>query len=311
MNPSVKTPKTEPHHRLTLKDVIRDYQNGLLTAKGAIFYIVAASRKLGEAVRVSVAGICKKLEISKATYYRVIGELTTEKRIDFDTCDEMLLTVPTSNEEGIPDYVFLNELSHKRDYLSQKRDCQSQKRDEFSQKRDEFSHERDCLSQKRDEKPLEPLPDEGLRSPLSIQSLQSFSLSTDGDRERDKNADAKEEIEPAYREWLIAKSESLPIKPTFLEQWIRKQAPLEANQKDFLLSQNRPVETEHVPPPAPPDLFEIQESCQRAIDFGDRRFALDRLQSLIVDGWFDLVESLCSANNWGFLVSGDRVEGGT
>ncbi len=107
---------------------------------------------------------------------------------------------------------------------------------------------------------------------------------------------------------MIWKSEQLPVRPTFLEQWVKKQAPLEANQQDFLISQNRQVETGQVPvAAAAPDLFEIRESCQRAIEFGDRTFVLERLQALLAAGWADLVRNLITDNQWRFLIDGNQI----
>ena len=308
MNPSVKTPKTQPHHRLTVKDVIRDYKAGLLTTRGAIFYLVASARKLGKVVRLSISWVCDQLGINKASYYRAIGKLSEQHRLEISAPDEMELNVPMSNSEGVPEYVFLEELSQICDSDSHKCDKNSQICDSDSQFCDSDSHLCDKNSQICDKKPPEPASHNGSGSPLSLQSLQSFSLSTESDRERDQNADAKQQIEPAYRDWLIWKSEQLPVRPTFLEQWVKKQAPLEANQQDFLISQNRQVETGQVPvAAAAPDLFEIRESCQRAIEFGDRTFVLERLQGLLASGWADLVRNLITDNQWHFLIDGNRI----
>ncbi len=32
--------KTPPHHRITVKDVLRDYKRGMLTVRGALYYLV-------------------------------------------------------------------------------------------------------------------------------------------------------------------------------------------------------------------------------------------------------------------------------
>lgn len=98
--------KSAPHHRITVQDVIRDYQAGLLTPAGAIFYLVAASRKIGEAVRISRSWICQKLGIKKTTYYRAIAALEDENRMSFRIPDEAVATIPISTTEGVPNYIF-------------------------------------------------------------------------------------------------------------------------------------------------------------------------------------------------------------
>ncbi len=203
-----------PHHRLTLKDVIRDHQEGLLTAKGAIFYTVASSRKLGDEVRLNPAHFIQVTGMSKANFYKKLAELKLQRRIDFEIEGAVILKVPIEENTGTPEYIFLSELSQKRDSESQKVDKKSQKRD--------------SESQKVDKKSSEPAPSKDSGSPLSIQSLQSNLSSQDEQKEKDRLED-----DPKFHEWLKNKANSLPKKPALLELWVQKQAQNEANQKEY------------------------------------------------------------------------------
>ncbi len=143
--------KSSPHHRISVKDVIRDYQAGLLTPAGAIFYLIAASRKIGQAVRVSRSWICKSLNIPQSTYYRAIAALEERCRLQVSAPDEMILKVPISTTEGTPDYIFLEECSQIWESDSQKWESDSQIWEPDSQKWESDS-------QKWESQPLEPIP---------------------------------------------------------------------------------------------------------------------------------------------------------
>ena len=164
--------KTTPHHRLTFKDVLRDYEAGLITTTGAIFYIVSSSRKPGYPVRVSVQWICKTLDICRASYYRAIGKLSDQSRLQINAPDEMELTIPVSTNTGVPDYIVLEELSQKCDTLSQI--C-----DENSQKCDTNSHKCDTLSHERDTRSPEPRQRKEPTSPQLLQLDQLDQLTTE------------------------------------------------------------------------------------------------------------------------------------
>ncbi|MBD1857969.1 hypothetical protein Q2T42_21885 [Leptolyngbya boryana CZ1] len=163
--------KSAPHHRISVKDVIRDYQAGLLTPAGAIFYLIAASRRIGQSIRVSISQICRQLDLSRATYYRAIGTLAEQGRLRISAPDEMELSIPISTTEGVPDYIFLEELSQICDNLSQNCDRNSQICDNLSQNCDN-------LSQICDNQGLEPRTQAESGSPQLTQLDQSFKQLT-------------------------------------------------------------------------------------------------------------------------------------
>lgn len=163
--------KSAPHHRISVKDVIRDYQAGLLTPAGAIFYLVAASRRIGQAVRVSRSWICKSLNIPQSTYYRAIAALEEQCRLQVSAPDEMILKVPISTTGGTPDYIFLEECSQIWESDSQKWESDSQKWEPDSQKWE-------SNSQKWESQPPEPRTQAESGSPQLDQLDQSFKQLT-------------------------------------------------------------------------------------------------------------------------------------
>ena len=125
----------KPHHRLTFDDVTRDFRDGLLTPRGALFYAISATRKQGEVIRLNPEALAKRIGIKRTAYYDALAALTVRKRLQFEAT-EMVVSVPV-DDDGTPIY-FL-----------------------------------DSQSAKPDSQSLEPAPSNGSSAPLSLQSIQS------------------------------------------------------------------------------------------------------------------------------------------
>lgn len=200
--------KVAPHHRITLNDVLQDYEDGLLTIKGAIFYAVSSSRKLGEFVRLNPVRFGEQLGASRSSIYQSIAELKEHKRLDFEVDGSYLLKVPIVEDEGIPLYVFLRELSKKSDKKSEILDGKSR-----------------ILDEKKSESALEADSE-------TLQSIQSIHSSLSS---QETQTESEEVVnDPEFRKWLIRKMDQLPQKPALTELWLEKQAQNEANQKEYL-----------------------------------------------------------------------------
>jgi hypothetical protein len=104
---------------------------------------------------------------------------------------------------------------------------------------------------------------------------------------------------------LLDRARALPIYPALIEQWIEAQALVEANQREFqhhLESRNGMIV-----PPTPPDPFQLETACDQAILNGDRDWAQQKLQQLWLEGWHDLIQTLCQLRqDWGFIIETDR-----
>lgn len=224
-----QTKKTLPHHRLTLKDVVRDYRDGLLTAKGAVFYATAASRKLGESLRVTPCKMAETIGITTRAFYKSLADLRIQKRIDFEVEGTMMLKVPISEKTGTPEYIFLEELGTNVHKLGT--NVHSQGTIVHSQgtnvhKLGTNVHSQGTIVHKKSSESPQDGASESLQSLLSIQSL---SLLQDGERET-----SKLEEDPEFRQWLEKKASQLPTKPALLNQWIDSEAKKESNQIEFL-----------------------------------------------------------------------------
>lgn len=108
-------------------------------------------------------------------------------------------------------------------------------------------------------------------------------------------------VAQSYREWLLDRARALPIYPALIEQWIEVQALVEANQRDFQQHLNHRNGT--IIPLTPPDQFQLETACDQAILNGDRAWAQHKLQQLWLEGWQDLIQTLCQLRrDWGFTV---------
>ncbi|KAM3092669.1 hypothetical protein ACKFKG_21905 [Phormidesmis sp. 146-35] len=297
MNTSVKPRKTEPHHRLTVKDVIRDYKAGLLTTRGAIFYLVAAARKIGEIVKVSVSWICKQLGINPSTYYRAIGALSEQSRLKINAPDEMEMSIPISTTEGVPDYIFLEKLSHF---------CNNPLQDCNTELQDRESELHDCNSQlqKCDKKTPEPSHSNRSETPQSLHSLQSFSIEEKREREPKKSEESliPEEEQENFLEWLDRKADQLPSPPALREQWLKSQSRVKENQIDFLKEKSLQEKTKRSA--APPNWDQIEFACDASIAKSDYVWALKRLQTLRDDGYKAEVDELLGYHpDWNLAIA--------
>jgi hypothetical protein len=265
------TLKPDPHHRLTLRDVVRDYKDGLLTVKGAIFYGISATTKPGNKMHLTPKLVAEQLGVHLVTVYRKISQLATERRINFEATGNLITSIPI--RDGKPEYLFFDELLHS-DHV----DLHSDHVDLHSDHVDLHSDHVDL--QKCKNEPLEPLPHgDSVRSSTNTTNASNASLSM-GERV---------ENDPDFLEWLNGKADSLPKKPTLLKQWLRKQASNQENQAEFLQHRKslEQIKFSAAPAPAnlPPELrkalaegdstlaYEI--ACSRGISVGEIRFLLE------------------------------------
>ena len=249
-------------HRLTLRDIARDRADGLLTAKGAIFYSVIAAQKPGTTIKFNPKDLAKQLLISKTAFYRAIAELKTDGRIDFEVEGRLIISIPIDENTGLPEYLAAEELSQKwdsdsqkRENLSQKGDSDSQKRDSDSQKRDSDSQKWEKLSQKRENEPPKPAPSSRFRaSPDKIDIDRSINI------EERESAGDPEENDGEFKKWLLNKANLLPQKPALLEQWIDKEMLKESNRREFNQHQEKQTSPTAIPIPEILPLEQISQN---------------------------------------------------
>jgi hypothetical protein len=232
--------KTDPHHRMTIQDVVTDFREGLITVKGAIFYGVSASAQHGKPVRIQPNQLANTLGVARSTIYRKIAELKVQGRIEFETEGAIAITIPiTPNQPN--DNIFLGKLSHLDHTLSQNCDKLSHldhtqshldhTQSHLDHTQSHLDHTQSHLDHTQSHECNKKALEQALEADSEALHLCNYSsLSTNQERER--NGDT-EELDPEYREWLVNKANALPTKPALLEQWIKKQAKVTANQREF------------------------------------------------------------------------------
>ncbi|MGL4617765.1 MAG: hypothetical protein ACRCZS_01720 [Chroococcidiopsis sp.] len=92
--------KTIQHYRLNLEQAKRDYQDGLITATGLVYYTLAILKPPGQKLRVkNIARFAEDLGIGEATFYRVVSKLKLRGLIAWESIDGLNLWISTN--EGV------------------------------------------------------------------------------------------------------------------------------------------------------------------------------------------------------------------
>ena len=263
--------KYPPHYRMFIEDVYRDYADGLLTVKGAVFCIVAATYKFGDPVHLNVSLFLERTGIHPRSYARAVQALIEEKRLDFPPNAVQSLRVPTIKGTQQPIYYSLSTNSG-----------------QICDRGGQICPEEGQICP--DHRPKFPLEAESEAPSITLSSL-SFSLSSE-EREED-------EIERQYTEWLTKKAQQLPQPPTFLEEWLLKNRDKKSNRKEFF-KYKKALNEAIVPQPAATAIFEpINEQQQR----------LDLLNHWWWEGAYERVETTVAAHpDWNLVVTETGVE---
>ena len=230
-----------PYHRLTLKQVRQDRLDGLLTAKGAIFYTVIASQKAGTPMKVNPQKLAAQLSISRTSFYNAIARLKVEGRLDFEADGDLILRIPVDQNTGQPEYILSEELSTIPDSQSTIPDSQSTIPD--------------SQSTIRENEPLKLLPSNG----SSASSSKTSKTSKTYIEERESAGDPKEN-DGEFKKWLLNKANLLPQKPALLEQWIDKEMLKESNRREFIQHQEKQTSPTAIPIPEILPLKQISQN---------------------------------------------------
>jgi hypothetical protein len=66
---------TEQHYRITLADVLAQYEIGLITATALVYYYIRIKRAEGWKITLNQGTTCEELGIERATFYKAIAKL--------------------------------------------------------------------------------------------------------------------------------------------------------------------------------------------------------------------------------------------
>ncbi|MGL5131171.1 MAG: hypothetical protein ACRC78_01525 [Planktothrix sp.] len=92
-------PKATPHARITADEFKKQYQQGLITAKGLLFNYLLACKRKGWVITAKVSELSESLGITRKTFYKVLKELLAQGLIDFEIVGEIKLWVTGSTLE--------------------------------------------------------------------------------------------------------------------------------------------------------------------------------------------------------------------
>ena len=312
-------------YRLTWEQALQDYEDGLITHRGLVYYSVATKAKR---LKVNVAAYCKELNIHKATYYRSIGALEARKRLYADAPDGMILSMPDlENEDQEAESFTVSGESQLSDNPSQLSDNPKMKpAQEASFKNAECTN--------RDLKNLKETIGTHTVAPSS---LNSDGLGTKLDPSNPYEAEIKELLMLATQAGIktngtisrtmaalrlqrsaadtpraVENSVSAVVEQMRLGKCKNPSAMLNASLQRELKGQgftaneakrNAKGRTEE------PRLNEVALSISKALERHDRAWALGRLQQLWDDGYQDLIEEMLHLfkREWNFSLTAKGV----
>ncbi len=82
------SPKPNQHFRISLEQAKRDYQDGIITAAGLIYYAIGIYRKPGDKLKIpNVDSFCQLLGIASSTFYKVVSKLRVQGRLNWEATD--------------------------------------------------------------------------------------------------------------------------------------------------------------------------------------------------------------------------------
>lgn len=94
----MRSPNPNQHYRLSLDKVIQDYQDGIITATGLVYYTVGIYRAPGQKLRVKhIETFCAELSIGVSTFYKAISKLKLKGRLNWEAIAGLDLWIPESN----------------------------------------------------------------------------------------------------------------------------------------------------------------------------------------------------------------------
>ena len=92
---------TQQHYRLTLKQAIAHYNNGLITAPGLLYFYLKIRLAPGWKCTLHQREITEKLGISRAAFYKAIAKLSELGLIEFEAPNGVTITLSTNGDTSL------------------------------------------------------------------------------------------------------------------------------------------------------------------------------------------------------------------
>jgi hypothetical protein len=266
-----------PHLELEPEEVKRLWDQEFYTPAGYLYHLLLAMKRAGWWIRIeNVTKFCEDWNIQRRTFYRAKAKLIDSGILEENITGAIEVRLMNADECDSPDTLVTPE-THT-----------------VTPETHTVTPETHTVTPETHSK-LETLCIQSFDEPLrSYSDLDQISL-----KEKEKN-----EINPEFRSWLNRKADKLPDPPTFREQWIQKQAKIEANQQEFQAEQQK-RKGSAVPAT---DIFQIEWAVTEALRQQDRMFAIAKLESLYCGNGIETVIGLINAHpDWGFAIADDGL----
>ncbi len=182
----------------------------------------------------------QRLGISKSTYYEALAALEREQLFEFeDVSLKVRNRVGSKSPEKSSDQPIVRETKLKSEVSEISPRNQTQVRE--IEPESEISENQSLKAS-----------DIKVSNLLQYNSVDLNQNQNDSIKERGTKISIFE-IEPNYREWLLAKASRLPDPPTLRELWLEKQSVNPANLREYEAWQSVQQQIDTLPPPAPPE----------------------------------------------------------
>lgn len=237
-------PRTARHYRLTNDEWLRAVKELKPRERDVLYYLRTLDPWGDKDLEIGVRQIATDLECSPGTVSKALKVLDQKNWIDLEiTAAKVKLRTDKSDSEPVEvlgsQYLFPTGNS----VLSRKQ--------LFPTDNDRFPQETTVSYRKQSE--AEMHTKQGVQ--IALNSLNDLD-SLNREKEPEKS---NFEIEPDYRDWLLAKASRLPDPPTLRELWLEKQSVNPANLREYDAWQSVQQQIDPLPPPSPPEQTESED----------------------------------------------------
>lgn len=232
-------PRSVRHYRLTNDEWLRACTE-LKPAEMKVLYYLRTLDPWGDKnLEIGVTDIAKILKCNKGTVSRALKALDVGGWIDLEI-NTATVKLQTKNSTSVPVLSVDNGFPTDNDVVS---GSQSLSTDNFDDRQTTQTISTQHLTS-------EMQSEQGVQIALnSLNDLNSLN------REKEPKKSTFE-IEPSYRDWLLAKASRLPEPPTLRELWLEKQSVNPANLREYDAWQLVQQQIAPLPPPLPPEQTE-------------------------------------------------------
>ena len=238
------SPRPARHYRLTNDEWLKAVKELKPRERDVLYYLRTLDPWGDKDLDIGVREIATDLECSPGTVSKALKVLDQKNWIDLEiTAAKVKLRTDKSEPQPV-------EVSDSQDVFPSGNSVLSRKQ-LFPADNDRFLQET-VVSYRKQSAP-ETHIEQGIQIALnSLNNLDSLN------REKEPE-NSNFEIEPDYRDWLLAKASRLPDPPALRELWLEKQSVNPANLREYDAWQSVQQQIDTLPPPLPPEQSDVPD----------------------------------------------------